>query len=245
MGRKYADPPIVEAVCEFRLPADSDWDLAIPGLVYEQIRDRFPRREQRTIQEVEIVGQKDGFRQEMRANERAVFLTEDKTKFIQVGRHLWAINCLKPYPTWRQFEPVIRQGFEALTDVVKVTSLQRIGLRYINRVEIPHPLVDLEQYFSFRPYIGPELPEDFGNFVVGCIFVFAEGRDACRAQLRDAVPEDPDSSAFILDLDYYLARPQAVPTNEALSWVEDAHSHVEQVFEGCITDRLRQTFGEA
>jgi uncharacterized protein (TIGR04255 family) len=152
---------------------------------------------------------------------------------------------LAPYPTWEEFKPAIKRGFDALTEVVKVTSLQRIGVRYINRVEIAHPVVDLEDYFAFRPFVGPALPQDFGNFIVGCLFVFAEGRDACRAQLRDAVPQDPVGAAFVLDLDYYVARPEAVPADEALEWVEAAHTRLEEVFEGCITDRLRQTFSEA
>jgi hypothetical protein len=31
---------------------------------------------------------------------------------------------------------------------------------------------------------------------------------------------------------------------EALAWVEEAHSQVEEVFEGCITDKLREMFEE-
>jgi hypothetical protein len=33
MGKSYAKPPIVEAVCEFRLSPDTEWDLTVPGLV--------------------------------------------------------------------------------------------------------------------------------------------------------------------------------------------------------------------
>jgi len=54
MGRKYANPSIVEAVCEFRLSPDTPWDLTVPGLVYEKVRSEFPHREQRLFQEVEI-----------------------------------------------------------------------------------------------------------------------------------------------------------------------------------------------
>ncbi|MGC8838175.1 MAG: hypothetical protein ACP5UM_07135 [Anaerolineae bacterium] len=41
MGRKYKDPPLMEAVCEFRLAADSPWDLTIPGLIYEKLYAAF------------------------------------------------------------------------------------------------------------------------------------------------------------------------------------------------------------
>jgi uncharacterized protein (TIGR04255 family) len=31
---------------------------------------------------------------------------------------------------------------------------------------------------------------------------------------------------------------------DALAWVEEAHDRVEEVFEGCITDKLREMFEE-
>lgn len=52
MGKKYKNPPIVEVVCEFRLSDDTLWDLTIPGLLYEKLKDEFLHREQRLFQEV-------------------------------------------------------------------------------------------------------------------------------------------------------------------------------------------------
>jgi hypothetical protein len=54
VGRRYAAPPLIEAVCELRLTPDTQWDLTIPGMIYEKVKDDFPNREQRLAQEVEI-----------------------------------------------------------------------------------------------------------------------------------------------------------------------------------------------
>jgi uncharacterized protein (TIGR04255 family) len=48
----------------------------------------------------------------------------------------------------------------------------------------------------------------------------------------------------MLDIDYFLVQPGAVKVVDALAWVEEAHSRVEEVFEGCITDELREMFEE-
>jgi len=45
MVKKYAKPPIVEAVCEFRLTHDTRWDLTVPGLLYEKLKASFPQKE--------------------------------------------------------------------------------------------------------------------------------------------------------------------------------------------------------
>jgi len=244
MSKRYANPPIIEAVCEFRLTPDSKWDLTIPGLIYEKVSKEFPNKEQRLIQEVEITQSPQGIQQQIQTNERILFLTDDRKTFIQVGPHLLAINCLKPYPTWDGFKPRIENAFSALTDTVDVKGLQRIGLRYINRIEIPGQSVNLDDYFEFRPFLGQNLPQNVANFIVGCLLPFFDERDACRIRLTNAVPEKPESTAFLLDLDYFLAQPRAVSANQALEWVESAHQQVEEIFEGCITECLRKVFQE-
>ena len=46
MGRRYKNPPIVEALCEFEFISSQPWDLTIPGLIYEKVKDEFPDKRQ-------------------------------------------------------------------------------------------------------------------------------------------------------------------------------------------------------
>jgi len=244
MSKKYGNDPIVEAVCEFRLTPDSKWDLTIPGLVYEKVSNDFPNKEQRLIQEVELTQSPQGMQQQIRTSERVLFLTDNRKMFIQVGPHFLAINCLKPYPAWEGFKPWIEKAFSALTEVVEVERLQRIGLRYINRIEIPGQSVNLDNYFEFRPFLGQNLPQNMVNFIIQCLLPFFGQRDSCKVQLTNAVPDRPDNVSFLLDLDYFLAQPLVVLSNQALEWVENAHKKVEEIFEGSINESLREIFQE-
>lgn len=241
MGKKYANPPIIEAVCEFRLPPDSQWDLTIPGLIYEEIKNEFPNKEQRLVQEIGIIQSPQGVQQQMRTTERMFFLSDDRRSFIQVGPRLLAVNRLKPYPHWERFKPQIERAFQALNGTINVETFQRIGLRYINRIELPGQLIDLEAYFDFRPFLGQALQQNpVGAFMIGCVFPFSDGKNACKVELTNA----SNSSAFTLDLDYFLAQPQTISVNQTLGWVENAHQHIEEIFEGCITQKLRDVFEE-
>ncbi|MBU0567740.1 TIGR04255 family protein [bacterium] len=245
MDRKYVNSPIIEAVCEFRLSPDTKWDLTIPGLIYEKVNNEFPNKEQRLIQEVEGVHGPQELQHQIRTSERALFLSNDRKTFIQVGPRLLAVNCLKPYPTWDRFNLKIKDAFKALIDTVEVKGFQRIGLRYINRIEVTGQSVNLDDCFEFRPFLGQALPQqNMTSFIVGCLLPFLDDRDSCRIQLSNAVPEEPNSSAFLLDLSYSIVQPQAVPVNQTLEWVESAHQQVEKIFEGCITDNLREVFQE-
>lgn len=73
---------------------------------------------------------------------------------------------------------------------------------------------------------------------------YEDSRDILRLQLTSASEETPDTAAVILDLDYFLAKPGEVALEGVFEWVDAAHDRVEDAFEACITDRLRQMFEE-
>ncbi len=244
MGRKYRNPPIIEALCEFRFEPSAPWDLAIPGLVYEKVRDTFPQRRQVKVLEANISGGPDGIEQQIKRADRMQFLREDEKALIQVDRDLLAVNHLKPYPTWQEFLPLIQQGFDAYCQIANPKGILRIGLRYINRIEVPGQRIELEDYLEFRPFVGSKLPQDFGSFIVGIQVPYERSRDILRLQLTNAATQTPSLVAAVLDLDYFLAQPNQVGIDNVFEWVELAHTHVEEAFEACITDRLRQMFEE-
>jgi uncharacterized protein (TIGR04255 family) len=245
MRRRYANPPIIEAVCELRPPADAAWDLAVPGLVYDRVKQVFPTRDQFLAGEVQVAQAPGGISQRIRAGQRVRFLQPaDKGKAsVQVGLEppLLAVNCLPPYPGWEGFRPKIQLALTALTETVDLKTLHRIGLRYVNRIEIPEERVDLDRYFEFRPYLGGQLPQDMGSFIVGCVLPFRDAADACKIQLTGSEPGSGGAAtcAFVLDLDYFVVRPPGVSVGQAMDWVDSAHDRIEELFEGCISDAVR------
>ncbi len=242
MGRRYKNPPIIETLCEFQFEPGPPWDLAIPGLVYEEVRDDFPKRRQVRAIETNILTGPESVEQQVRTTDRMQFLREDERVLIQVGLNMLAVNHLRPYPTWSEFLPLIRRGFEAYCEAAGPEGIRRIGLRYINRIEIPGQCIELEDYFEFRPFVGPQLPQDFGPFIVGIQVPYEDPGGTLRLQLANASIKTPDTVAVMLDLDYFLVRPGEVPLDHVFEWVDVAHSRVEVAFEACITDRLRQMF---
>ncbi|GIX47870.1 MAG: TIGR04255 family protein [Candidatus Tectimicrobiota bacterium] len=244
MGRKYyRNPPIIEAVCDFRPTQDTQWDLTVPGLFYERVKDAFPHREQRVVQEFELTQGMQVLQQQIRSSERVLMFSEDRKTLIQLGPRLVVINILKPYNTWEGFKKYIEKAWSSLQEVVEVRGLERIGLRYINRIEFTTQDVNLKEYFEFYPFIGKRLPQELAFFIAGAEFPYDGGRDRCRVQLSQGIG-DEGKKAIILDLDYFLARSRGVEVSAALNWVEEAHTRVEEIFEGCITDKLRAMFEE-
>lgn len=94
--RRYANSPIIEALCEFQFAPDSPWDLATPGLVYGKVQDTFPKRRQATRVTVAISASPGVTGQQLETVALMQFLHEDEKALIQVGPNLLAVNHLKP-----------------------------------------------------------------------------------------------------------------------------------------------------
>lgn len=242
MGKKYLHPPLIETLCEFQFDPHSAWDASIPMQVYEKIKSVFPIRRQAINYPTNL--QSRSASDEPRTGERMHFLSPDERSLVQVGVHLLAVNCLKPYPSWQIFLPLIRRSFQAYCKSASPKNIFRIGLRYINRLELPGAAPRLEDYLEFYPYTGPLIERNFRTFVTGIDLRFENGRDILRMQSLNTESPAVDTSAVLLDLDYFCSLPGHISFVETYEWLELAHDRIEQTFEASITPRARELFGE-
>jgi len=244
MGRKYRNPPIVEALCEFQFIPIQPWDMTIPGLLYEKIIDRFPIKQQQMGFGIGFQPKEWGIEQKVEMLQRMQFLRSDKTALVQVGPDLLTINHLKPYPTWGIFKPLIIDNLEIYQEVAKPKGFKRIGLRYINKIDLDKRSRELTDYLNYYPFIPTNLPQMHETFQVRVEIPYEEGRDHLLLTLASAIPEKPDVISLLLDLDYIMAIPEGIPLDHASDWLEKAHIIVENAFEACITDKCRLLFEE-
>ncbi|MDD1677623.1 MAG: TIGR04255 family protein [Methanomicrobiales archaeon] len=242
MDGTYINPPVTEAICEFRISLDTDWDLTVPGLYYALVKDEHPVREQRRIRSVEVVMAEEGLREELLVRERMQYFTPDMTNGIQVGPHLLAVNMLRPYTSWSRFRPRIEHALQVLSDVVEIKTLESLGLHYINVIEVPDGNADPRKYLSLIPPLGEILPGRPDSLLVGCEIPFEEGREACRIEITDAIPQDKEGSAFLLDIEYFLSSPNTLPAENAMAWLDTAHNRLVEIFEACLLEPARDIF---
>jgi len=243
MGRRYENSPIVEAICEFHFAPDTLWDLTSPGIIYEKIQDIFPRRNQVAQINAAVVGNVESIVQQIGTIPLMQFLREDGNSLIQVGQNLLTINHLKPYSSWQEFLPLIEKSLQVYKAVVQPKQLSRVAVRYINRIEVEND-VDLKEYFNFRPFLGEELPQKYNAFVVGVLLPQEGSKDNLNLQLGTINAETPDTLAVVLDINYFIAQPEEVGLDNVMEWINTAHKHIEDIFEACITNKLRHLFKE-
>jgi len=245
MGKKYKNPPVVEALCEFQFVPGQPWDLTLPGLIYEKIKDEFPDKKQQIGIGVQFRPTEKGVEHKVEpAPPRIQFHKKDKTALIQVAPDLLVINQLKPYPSWNKFKPVIVKGFQIYTEVANPKGLRRIGLRYINIIEFDKTPLELKDYFYYYPFIPDTLPQLHDSFLTRIEFPHEKGKERLIITLASLIPKKPEIVSILLDLDYVMTTPEYISLNEVPEWLGKAHKRVEEAFEACITDKTREIFKE-
>ena len=247
---QYPKPPLREAVCEFRFqPGPDQWDLSFPGLIYNELRDDFPRRIQdATLQQVlsitfgtppEDMG---GFNAVDPSQSLRFWRNDSEDGAITVGPNRIGVSHYSPYPSWENFLEIIKRAYGSYLTVVQPQAIQRIGLRYINEVLFDSETVNLSEHFAFHPNFGPDLPRLNVNVRMSVDFPYDEYGDLARLQLGTIPGPDNTSIAVSLDIDYFLLIPGAVALTDVEHWLHQAHSRIREVFEGSITDKTRSLF---
>lgn len=246
--RDYLNPPIEEAVCEFRFAPSTEWNLTVPGLVYEKIRDFYPGEpRQQNLIAAEILARKIPTDPEITTRTsvtKLLFSSVDTKRLVGVGPDLLSVHSLRPYEGWDDFKKRIDQALKAYLEVSKPVGVTRIALRYINRIIIPFvDAVQLEEYFTLSPQVPDGIPSNMSGFVTRLESIYDDIPVRLVIVLTDAEVREGQAD-FILDLDISQDwTEKSLSLEEVLSNLHELKQRQRQVFENLITDSTRELFG--
>lgn len=241
MVQKYKRPPITEAVIEVRLRSPIDADLL--DKLLGRLAEEYPLPPQRTVNlNVEFSDTSAKVKPEL-SGYRLTAL--DGAGIVSITPISIATSRLAPYEGWEPFTAQARRNWEVWKRAVGWREIARVGVRYINRIDVPNPT---GEPFSIEDYlnIAPRLP-DIG---VGQMMGFAVnsvaplGKDDLHLILNASTAPGilVKTVSFIVDLD--LSRDTALPQNDDGLWafVDKIREHKNIVFEACITDKAKELF---
>ncbi len=243
-GHRYKSPPVVEALCELFL-IGSIWDDTVLGTFYERIKDQFPKKRQlqQFEAQVEIAGTGGATAGVRQGQPRMQFLTESGNRLVQVAENLLVVNQLTPYPHFEEWEPFVYSTLTIYRKLANPKAISKIGMRYINRVVIPKPRIQMEDYFKIYPQLPNGMGDEHGAFMVRVELPFIEKDHSVLMTFGTTPPQREQEIAYMLDL--YDKAPLSKTTlnfDQLELQVRTAHQNIETAFEGSITDRLREVF---
>lgn len=238
MGQKLKNPPIVEALCEFRFDPSLPWDWTIPGRLFDKIGEEFSERSQVQGLGVQIqVGPGTPPATYVRAGpERVQLKRPDGSAMVQVGPNLLAVNHLRPYPDWATFRGLILRVFKDYCDVTQAASLNRIGLRYINQIPLAK-LVEIRDLITLKPPLKGPLDSPLGGFYQR--YELAQDMPVGTLIHQTGIQEAEGRRFIVVDLDFGSQEVANLRDSKSVeTWLDSAHERVEEAFIASLNPEL-------
>lgn len=249
--RRYENPPIEEALCEFRFQPDQGWNLTVPGKLHVELGNEYTGRPQEQKVVNVTLNAQGGQPSRLSYEEgfaKTQLVTNDGKRQVGVGKDVLSVHMLRPYQDplypdqtgWDEFRPRIEKALDAYWKVMQPKGVNRIGLRYVNKIVIPQVAVRVEDYLKCALPEVAGLPDLQRSFVSRVEYDYADGIRLVLSQGSILAPEA--HVGFLLDLDVIWENPEGVARDEALSKVGDLRTREREAFETVITEKARELF---
>lgn len=238
----YEKTSLHEVICQVRFPAILSINTKSPADFQESIRAAFPQYVAR--QETVTPSQKPATQV---TNHH--FISADNRWKVNLTQDFISLSTLQ-YTSWEDFARQLDKVLAAFIQVYNPAFFQRVGLRYVNLISRKRLALEDHNWTELiaPAYCGPMLQEDVReDMFSSCMLDFAVTPDSsCVAHIRSGpshikvnnpnAPQDPEMK-FLLDIDASMSG--QLPCTLAAGALETLHIHAGRLFEGAITDTLR------
>jgi uncharacterized protein (TIGR04255 family) len=242
----YKRPPITEAIIEIRFATAIDADaIAKTGAAYRQL---YPSEQiaKNVNVAVDVAGREnDPPRAQINEETGHRRSSADLTELILIWPFTFVVSQLAPYPGWREFFARFVRDWTLWKKAVGYRKIGRVGVRYINRIDIPvvagSPTMEEAEFLNVYPHLPEALGVTFGYGVQALLAIQDIG---CKLVLNSSVVPSPllNHTSFMLDQD--IAKEVDLPQRDEQLYelLEEIRVKKNSVFESCITDRARELF---
>jgi uncharacterized protein (TIGR04255 family) len=169
--------------------------------------------------------------------------SEDGTDVVWVRPQGICISRLTPYKGWEHFRQNAQDAWTKWRNVIGMRDVTRIGLRYINRIDIPVPesgRLRIEDFLLLSPsYRDPN--QSFYSYTIQTQLPLDEF--VLVINTGSAPPALINHLSYLFDLD--VSKEGDLPRAEDDVWalVDRMRISKNDVFESYITDATRRLFG--
>lgn len=167
----------------------------------------------------------------------------DMTELLVLWESSFSLSQLAPYKGWEHFFSRFVSDWNIWKKTVGFQEIQRIGVRFINRIDIPvkNSLVLHEEFLNVYPNL-PKILDPIDAYAVQASMNFPD--IDCVLKINSAAVPSPilDHVAFVIDID--ISKEVNPPQNdkEIFDLLNVIRIKKNEVFESCVSDRARELF---
>lgn len=160
---------------------------------------------------------------------------------FQARTDAFAFAKLHPYSDWESVRDEAQRLWSRYAGIVKIERIRTLGVRYVNRLDLPKPVANLKDWLLTGPDVAAGMSQTLRGFAMQLTIPQPDLKDTVVA-LREAVvaPAVPSVVSIVLDIDVRRRVDLSVSSDTLWAVVQELHDRENLVFERSITDRVRE-----
>jgi uncharacterized protein (TIGR04255 family) len=242
LDRHYEHAPIAEAIIE--LSCDVAADVTLEDLTHVVDRQVFTSEGSAVLISGRIEVGPDGIKGDTTGEQIGhLYRRTDGLRVIQSRLNGFAYSVLAPYDRWETFSAEAWEHWQVYRRVARPTKVSRLGVRFINKIDIPQASIEIKDYLRTAVDVSPYLPQVTASYFVQVVVPLLSFDASATITSTVLPPSSPDMTSLILDIDTWRLLDISLESNtegERLREVlNDLRSAKNFVFEACITDATR------
>lgn len=242
----FPNSPITEALVDIQCCLPSEIGFGRLEGIHPHVRELYPTKQEQIVLEggyhvfsgrlPEVIPPKGGI-------VGYQFISIDEKRIMQARLDGFTFNQLKPYENWNLFITEAKRLWSHYREVVKPISINRIAIRFINRIEIPMPVKDLKDWLLTVPEISPSCPQDMSGFFLRIVLPDAARQNQIIiTETIDSMPVNAPYVPIIFDIDVFRHDAFAPDDPEIWKAFDSLRESRNTIFFGSITQRTRDLF---
>ena len=171
-----------------------------------------------------------------------VYKSSDMKQILQAQIGKFTLSRLAPYESWEPFSAEAKRLWTSYRRVAKPLTVNRMGVRYINRIDIPLPLLDFKEYLRTVPEVASDLPQGLAGYLMRLAIPLEDITGMAAITETMVPPPTPHLVSILLDIDVSVSG--AFASDSVLIWetFEKLRQKKNLIFNACLTDKAKGLF---
>lgn len=238
----YTSPPVVEVICQVTFDEAVPWSVATPGVLFKALEDEYPADptamggitttfNARNVGEIHVDPQAA----------RYLFSNREQSRRLVVNSTCLSVNALPPYEEWPNVVARFERALTAFRSAVADFAPASANLRYINRIVIPEPTMNVSDYFTI-PILLAHQESAIQGFITRSQIALPTRSAQLTITFGSSEHSVEGECAFLLDIEVSAPTSQSANTSDLIETMEALHTIENLEFESSITTKCRELF---
>ena len=173
------------------------------------------------------------------------FKNEQGDTIVQLSSNMLTVNRVPEYKAWENFMPSIIKALNTLKNLMEINTIERIGLKYINKINAgeKHSFENFTKLFNLYPYTVDGFKYDTKSIQLNIEFPIKKKKEVLSVLIATLKEEQEYMAPILFQLySTYISR-EAFDIPMIQSWLDNrAHLQLNEAFQSFLTEDCKKSF---